>query len=194
VSVEVAGCYFDHFERWFPDRLVGREIFRDGVFGGSLQVLLYDRVFEGCRVFTTIGMAHVALAPLCEWMVVTDREWDAIPRVLAACAFSAMYEGWNGWGYGVRDIGTSDAAFAARTGKQHLYLTLPHSLPEYDFHRVSCGGREARVFQAIFVTEGELRYLSDHGIDAFEARMEREELDLYDPSRPEMRLDPPDAR
>jgi len=187
--VHLGECFFDHFERTFPDRLTGRRCYPLESFGRELQVLYYDRCFEDCRVFVTLGMTHAQLSPPSELMIVADGEWDAIPGVLASCALSIMTAGTSGWGHLVRDVPTSDPGFSSRIGKDHLYVTVPHALPEPEFFRVPCGeGVEGHVFQGVFVSSAEAQYLFAHGAKEFEDRICEEEVDLFSLLRPEMRL------
>lgn len=186
--VNLGECFFDHFERAFPGRLVGRKRYPLALTERELQVLYYDNCFDGCRVFVTLGMTHVGLSPPCELMVVADREWDAIPAVLAACVSSIMAARSSGWGYLVRDLDACDPGFVSRTGKRHLYVTLPHALPEKWFFRVDCGEVEGCVFQGLFVGAAEADYIVREGAESFEREMVREEVDVFAVMRDEMRL------
>lgn len=78
---------FDHYDRFFPNCLVDRALFtvrntKVQVLGGeqTVQVLIYDGVLEGARVFATFGLSRLALAPF-ELVVVADSEWDALPPI-----------------------------------------------------------------------------------------------------------------
>ena len=50
-------CYYNKYEKYFGG-LLSRSIFRQSDDEASIQILVYDNIFGGCRSFCSLGLTH----------------------------------------------------------------------------------------------------------------------------------------
>jgi hypothetical protein len=176
-------CYFDHFGRYFRAP-VAREVFAqasDEPDPPTIQILSYDNVFEGCRLFASLGLTHYAetVGEVAEIIVLADDAWEQIPGLMANVLFYMVQERMRiGWGMAIARLDNVDGAFTRRFGKSALYITRPFGLPK-GAEEVTCGGQRGSVYLGVFLEEAEYRLLLDHGAERLEAVLEASAVDPY---------------
>lgn len=173
-------CYFDHFTRYFQSP-VTREVFSQEPEEHAIQILAYDNVFDGCRLFASLGLSHYAeeLGKVAEIIVPVDDAWDAVPSLMANALFYMIQENMRiGWGVAIAGLGRVDSAFTGRFGKEALYLTNVYGLPDGS-EEVTCEGRRGSVYLGAFITDAEYRLFLDRGAEGLESAFERQRVDPY---------------
>jgi hypothetical protein len=178
-------CYFDHYER-FLKNLTGRHIFEQDGGSPSIQVLAYDKVFSGCRVFASLGLTHYSqeLGQIGEVVVVADDGWAELPFVLANALFYLIQHSISlGWGIAIGGIENISPGFVRSYQKHALYLTHPFGLPE-SFARVQCDGTQGYVYLGFFISKTEFDYFAMRGASQFEELLQSSRVDPYNLHRP----------
>jgi hypothetical protein len=173
-------AYYDHFQR-FLGSPTSRCVFSpiEGLY--SIQILGFENVFRGCRVFCSLGLSHYQefVKGVREVIVPCDAAWDLIPRAISNVLFYAIKEHMEvGRGIAVSGIETVCPEFVRLTGKSALYFTEPFGLPP-DFSSVRIPMTEGRVFLGIFISQGEYDYFCDNGAERFEEMLEAKGVDPY---------------
>lgn len=177
-------AYFDHFERYFrsPDRV---EVYRSEDHP-TVQVLEYDRVFEGCRVFATVGVSHFAkqLGGPAEVVVPVDGGYEAVSLLLGTAPVSLSHNRQPlARGSVLAGIEEVSPGFVRAFGKDALYFTEPYGLPE-EFGLVCHEGMHGRVYFGIFISRRELAVLDRVGAAEFETRFQGAHADPFALGRP----------
>lgn len=171
-------CYYDHYEKYFRT-LAGREIFRDRPERPSIQVLFFDGVFDGCRVFCSLGLSHYApeVSQVAEVFLGADDFWATLPTVLAnALFFMVQRKMAIGRGVAIAGLEAIDAEFVRQSGKTAFYITTPFGLPK-KFGKVDCDGTIGKIYQAFPISREEYAFFCDHGTEEFEDRLQEGEAD-----------------
>jgi hypothetical protein len=177
--------YFDHYERFFND-LADRSVFEQDPYSPSIQVLSYDRVFPGCRVFASLGLSHDAeeLGQVGEVMVPVDDGWADVPTLLANALFYMIQHRMPlGWGMAIDGIQNICRRFVRSHNKQALYLTNPFGLPE-GFAEVECREAKGRVYLGFFISQSEFELFAEQGASQFEDLLESKGVDPCSLNRP----------
>lgn len=182
--------YFDHYVKFIHDP-IEREVFRSAALPQKMQILAFDNVFAGCRVFCSIGLSHFpdAIGHLAELCVVADAGWDAIPQIMADVLFIACQHGLIlEPGAAIRGLRGRAPDFCAAFEKPALYLTEPSAMgfPEA-FGAVADGSGAGHVFLGIFISEAEYAFWQAEGEEAFERLLAEAEADPFDLRRPSVR-------
>jgi hypothetical protein len=89
----MADLYLDHYERYIGP-ISGREVFRAPGGEWSIQILAFDGVFRGCRVYCSLGLTRYSemIGEAVEVVLPVDPRWDIVPEVLANALFFAIEE------------------------------------------------------------------------------------------------------
>lgn len=177
-------CYFDHFVKFFGNPS-GRMVFEQDAASPSIQVLSFDNVFQGCRVFATLGLSHYAdeLGCLGEVVAPADGGWNEIPTVLANALFHMVQHRMRiARGVAVGGVGRIRPRFAMSSQKTALYLTSPFGMPT-GFEDVSCDGQIGQIYLGFLISEAELKYFAENGAEAFEDLIESKDVDPYNVMR-----------
>lgn len=164
--------FLDHYERFFPGCMAGRVSFRPSTTDTFLQILVYERVLAGAKVFATLGLSRLAdKANPYELIAVADSDWDLVPRLLAEVALELVrrYPKMS-WGPAITGLERVDPEFVARTGKSAAYVTAAHWFGE-EFGAFSCGPSRAVVWMVVFVTADEFAFIKARGPETFEERV-----------------------
>ncbi len=173
-------CYFDHFERLFRAP-VERAVFEQSADEPSIQVLSFDGVFGGCRVFATLGLSHypAELGRVAEVIVPVDSEWSAVPTLMANTFFHMIQTRQRiGRGVAISGLARIDPSFSHRAGKDALYFTDIYGLPAGS-ERVSCNGQSGGVYLGLFLSRVEYDLFRRRGAEGLEAAFERHAVDPY---------------
>jgi antitoxin YqcF len=178
-------CYFVHYERYF--RRPGRvRQYSQSPDQPNIQVLEYDKVLPGCRLFASVGLTHYAniVGGYSEVILPVDAGWDQVSEVLANALFYVVQNGMKmERGLVVGGIQNVRPEFARAFGKTALYFTNPFGLPE-GVGTVQYDQQVGRVYLAIFITQAEHDYLLKGGEEDFESMLESCRVDPYALHRP----------
>jgi hypothetical protein len=177
--------YLDHYERFFRSEPAEAPVFRGERGSPSIQVLSFDRVFKGCRVFATLGASHyqAELGGPWEIVCVVDAHFASVPLLLANAIQHAAAERLSLADR--RTIGSLeklDPAFVGATGKSAIYISTVHGLPPEFSEIADTPGVKLRG--AFFISADETRYLATNGWERFEERLEAGEVDPFSVCRP----------
>jgi hypothetical protein len=147
-----------------------------------------DRPREGVTAYSTIRLSdhpmrwgagefltRLELAGVC----VNNVEY--FPNVLASAAFSIMRSD------AVYHPGTVMPNYAHQSDGSstlpHLYLTAPF-LWENGLTTLDCGTKKVSWLLAMPISESEYSYLKEHGDQALERLLEKQDVDVSNPERP----------
>ncbi|MBX7136248.1 MAG: suppressor of fused domain protein [Fimbriimonadaceae bacterium] len=184
-------CYLDHFAKWFRAP-VARSVFEQGPYDPSIQVLSFDGVFEGCRVFATLGLSHYSadIGRVAEIVIPVDDEWAIVPGLVANVLFHMIQTRQHiGRGVAVSGLDRIDPSFCQRVGKRALYLTDIYGLPA-GAERVICDGQSGALYLGLFISRGEYEMFRRDGAEGLEGEFERRGVDPYSVGRPSAVVEP----
>ena len=177
--------YIDHYEQWFRAP-VTRRIYSQESDDHSIQILAYDRVFEGCRLFASLGLTHYAdeVGQVAEVYLPVDADWERAPAVFANALFYIVQEAMSiGRGVGIGGVGTLSPDFEREFQKEALYITNPFDLPD-GASVIECDGKQGRLYEAFFISKKEYDYFLMYGAEKFEDMIQERALDPYKLARP----------
>ena len=91
MNLPLGDCLLNHYERYMKAP-IDRRVFESERFGRSIQILAYDGVFEGCRVFASLGPGHFTqeLGGAFEVVCAIDDGWEQVPAILANTLFRVV--------------------------------------------------------------------------------------------------------
>jgi hypothetical protein len=178
-------AYLDHYESCFGD-FAAREVFIPHEHGPTIQVLTYDNVMRGCRVYTSLGLTHYAreVGGCGEALVCTApcTDW---PYILASALFYLVNARMKlGWGMVVGGIEVVAPDFVGRYEKPALYFSLPTTLFPDRVRRVRRAGTTGDLYLVTPITQPERDYFTAHGAVEFERLLERSGVDTLELDRP----------
>lgn len=177
--------YLDHYERFFRSEPTAAAMFPDEASGSSIQILTFDGVFKGCRLFATLGATHFQRELGGAWEVVccVDACFESVPALLAnAVLFAASKHRSLGERRAIGSLEQLDPDFVRTTGKSALYFSGVHSLPPEFVELTDTPG--ARMRGAIFISAAEAELNEREGWERFEERLEAADVDPFDVRRP----------
>lgn len=181
-------CYFDHFTRYFG-MPVGRETYQPNAAAPVIQILKYDGVFSGCRVFCSLGATHYSaeLHGIAEVLVVVDSGWDDSAFLLANVLFQLIQKPLAlRPGIVVSRLEKVRPGFVAQYQKVALYFTTLgtlYTLPK-EFAQVGCKGKEGALYVGYFISAAELAYWEKHEPKQFQQMLQSKHVDLLHLARP----------
>lgn len=183
--VEWGELYYDHYEKYLNSP-VKREIFQQNESLPTIQVLIYENVFAGCKLFCTLGLSHyrATLNGVGEICMAADGGWDEIPSILANVSFFLVQQRKKlGWGIGVGGVGKAVSSFANQFGKDSIYLTKPFCFPQ-GFYQVGQDQHHiGKMYLALPISPQEYSYFLDFGAHAIEELLEDAEVDPFNLKR-----------
>ncbi|MEO3946599.1 suppressor of fused domain protein [Gorillibacterium sp. CAU 1737] len=178
--------YYDHYSTYLREPS-NREVFTSSNDLPSIQVLMYENVFEECRVFNSLGFSKVEdiVGMNAEVSMVVDGAFDLTGYLLASALFVCIHNKIQmGRGIAIKGLEKLDQAFVQTYNKSAIYFTDPYAFPdEYRHVRTPTGEREGRVLLAFFITESECEYFTRYGADAFEDLLEEKDVDPFQVNR-----------
>jgi hypothetical protein len=178
-------CYLDHYEHYLKAPS-GNRTFNLVERAGTLQIFSYERIFDGCLVFSSFGLSRFGdtLGAVAEVVVPVDAGWDVVPEAIAGALGLMIERGMKPQrGLSLGGIDLVVPTFATRFGKVALYLTRLYGLPE-EFGLVRCGAAVGSVYLGMFLSQAENLYFIQHGADAFENAFQAFHVDPFHLERP----------
>jgi antitoxin YqcF len=173
-------CYYDHYVRYFGNP-VDREVFKQSPDLPSLQILMFDKVVSGCRVFATLGLTHYIdeIHGVRECFMPVDAGWDDAPEILANTLFFAIQNKLEVCrGLTVSGISNINAVFAETYDKEAIYIADPFGLPD-ELSVISCNGQVGELYVAMLISRSEHQFKIENGAQRFEDELERSQTDPY---------------
>lgn len=174
---------YDHYAR-FLGKPVARNVYRAAGIAGSIQVLQFDGVFSGCTTMATLGIGRMTAAYTGDFvevvMVVDDVAEDA-ERCLINTLFGVVEHGFpisEGTSVG-GPVGMQEAAIAD-TGKVAFYFAEPMPFPS----EFRAPDPEITIVLAIPIAAAEHEFVKRYGGEAFEERLEANNVDPFRIRRP----------
>lgn len=178
--------FFDHYERLFRKPKTAA-MFQSHPGAPRIQVLGFHCVYGGgARVFCTLGLTHYseAVGAPVELMLAVDEAFEDAQKALAnACFHAATHRIRIGVGSAIGGLQNVTPHLAARWGKSALYVTAPYNLPD-GAKDVPCGAEAGTLLMAVLISPAEHQFLQANGPAAFEAMLERAEVDPIHLARP----------
>lgn len=175
--------YYDHFERYLG-HVVEKEVFRKSDDKPSIQILTYENVFKGCKVFSSIGLSNYSCEIGCaaEVVLVADDGFNDCPDLLANILFYITNEKMQiKSGLSVKGIQRIRRSFSEKFDKHGLYFTAPFGFPD-EFNVISGvdeSDSDGSVFLAFFISEDEAGYVKELGAGKFEDLLEMCDADVF---------------
>jgi len=179
-------CYLDHFEKYLKKPQTRNTFDPHSEHDHSIQVLGYDGVFSGCRVFASLGLSHYpdSVGQVCEVVLPIDGGWDDAPKALANVLFYCVQQEMRVQpGLAVSGISRVFPQFAAAFGKEAMYFAQPYPFPK-GFEDVRCGDAPGKVYLAIMITRAEFSFLHSNGAQRLEQILEQKKVDPFTVHRP----------
>jgi len=181
-------CYFSHYHNLFRNP-IERRAFRQDSISQPIEILVYDDVFEGCRVFCSLGLTHYSsiIGTISEVLVAVDAGWNDIPFLLAHSLFYIIQQPIHfGPGVVIGGFEFVRPHFAEFFGKTAFYFTTAHTLstlPEA-FSYVSCRGKEGTLQVGYLISAKEYGFWLKQHSRRFEELLGQKQVDLLNLSRP----------
>lgn len=185
MNVNWGECYYDHYAK-FLGTPVERQVFRKDDQSPSIQILAYDGVFKGCRVFCSLGLTHYSseVSAVGEVVLPLDAGWEDVPSLLANVLFYIVQKPMSlGWGMSISGIDNISPEFTRAFNKTALYFTTPYGFPQ-DFNRVDCQTGVGDMYLAFFISASEHAFFTTHGAEQFENLLEVHNVDPFTLQRP----------
>lgn len=176
-------CIYDHFTRFLGEPFYG-EKFEQAPDAPSIQVLVFQDVFGGCRAFCSFGLSKYQhlLGEVAEVCIAVDDGWDETPDIFAATLFAIVQRQMHlrsGIAIYFRNWQSNFSEFATQFGKPAIYITVPPLNLPSEFGRIVCGNETAQLYLAFYISEGEYNYYVEHGADKFEDLLEARDVDVF---------------
>jgi hypothetical protein len=176
--IPFGAIYYDHFEK-FLGQAVNRKIFRQSEHQPAIQILEYDHVFDGGRVFCSLGLSHYSqeVDGVYEVYSLADDGWNLVPTVLANSLFACVQQRLPlGRGVCIGGIENVNPSFVHKFDKTAVYFTYPYGLPS-DFGKVSHRNAIGLILVGFFISEKEREFFAKNGAEQFENLLEMREID-----------------
>lgn len=177
-------AYLNHYERCFGE-FTEREVFHPNQDGPAIQVLTYDNVMRGCRVYASLGLTHYSedIRSVGEALVCTSPSRD-LPLILASSLFYLVQSRMElGWGMVVGGVDVVAPFFCEQYDKTALYFSLPTMFPEH-VRTVRKGNASGKLYLVTPITKAERDYFTNHGAVEFERMLGSSDVDTLELDRP----------
>ncbi len=171
----------EHYEKFlgvFEDCL----IFKSDEAMTSIQLLQYDKVFEGCKTYATIGLSRYAdiISDAYEVVMVVDDDAEVSGTILANVLFYIINNNVKlDNGTYIEGIKNINEEFSSRHNKNAVYFTEPYAFPD-EFSNIN---KEIKVCLAFFISEEECNFIRKNGCNKFEEYLEENNVDVMDINR-----------
>lgn len=127
-TVGVGEKIFDHYGKHFK-MPVERKIFEGHDGGPSIQILVYDKVVKGCKLYASLGLTHYKgeVGGLSEIVIVVDDGFDFIPALMANSLFYIIENRMKIVdGLSIKGIKNISKEFYSQSLKDCFYFTEPY--------------------------------------------------------------------
>jgi hypothetical protein len=177
--MDLGEAYLDHYERILGCSPNERWALSAG--DRVLQVLAYDGIFKGCRVFATLGLTHFRerLGSIVEVVAVADDGLAEVPKVLgSACLYLATEGQGFARGHAMSGLENIDAGFVRKFQKSAIYFCGLQGFP-VEFGTVCAGPDHGVVTAAMFISAAEFKALAALGRKRFEQVLAEQAVDPF---------------
>ncbi|WP_045519969.1 suppressor of fused domain protein [Neobacillus niacini] len=178
--------YYDHYNKFLGEPN-DREVFINNEELPSIQVLIYENVFEECLVYNTLGFSKYEeiVGDNVEVSMVVDGAFNSAGYILANALFYCISNRIEVVrGVAISGIENIDRAFVQKYDKNAGYLTEPFAFPEE--YRNVCNEtkyKNGRMLLAFFISQMEYEYFVKYGTDKFEELLEERNVDPFNVAR-----------
>lgn len=148
----------------------------------SIQLLQYDKVFDGCKVYASLGISKFSelIQNTCEVVMIVDDDYQNTCSILANVLFYIIKNNMSfGRGTYVEGIKNINQDFSFKHNKDAIYFTEPYAFPD-EFSDIS---KDVKMYLAFFISEKECNYIKKHGCEKFEDYLEENNVDIMDINR-----------
>jgi hypothetical protein len=185
--VNWGSAFYDHFAKYHGGEPKKRSIYKQSEETPSIQILRYENVFEGCTVFSSLGISNYVslLGTVAEASLVTDFAPDESESILANTLFHIINEKIEfGRGVSINGVSNINKEFSKAFDKNALYFTTPYAFPE-GYERVITPGAtgEGLIFLSFFISQREHEYFVANGAEKFENMLVDCNVDPFDLKR-----------
>ncbi len=151
------------------------------VFGDekrNVQMLIYNKIFDECLTVASLGISKY-LEGQFEVIMSVDSDFESAYTVLANAIFYMIQNQKNIYdGCLINGIENIDKSFFERHGKSAVYFTYPFCFPE-GFYK----NGEITFLLAFFISEEEVNFIKQNGVEAFEEYLEASNIDVFEIDR-----------
>ncbi|MCB2309240.1 suppressor of fused domain protein [Clostridium estertheticum] len=184
--IDYGELFYEHYTKFLGEPKK-RKTFRKSNEIPSIQILRYENVFEGCTVFTSLGLSRYEsiLGTISEVTLVTDCAFDESDEILANILFHCIDQKIKiGRGMSIAGIANINKEFSKMYQKNALYFTIPYGFPD-DYGSVKILGQinKGVVYQSFFISQKEHEFFVANGAEAFEDILEEKEVDPFELNR-----------
>jgi Suppressor of fused protein (SUFU) len=177
-------AYLEHYERCFG-QFVAREVFHPNQGGPVIQVLSYDNVIRGCRLYASLGLTHYCgeVQSVGECILCASQAED-LPIIMASSLFYLVQTRMElGWGMVVGGVDVVAPSFCAHYNKPAVYFSLPTLFPDR-VRTVRQGSETGSLYLITPITGAERAFFTTHGAVAFERLLADSGIDTLELNRP----------
>lgn len=178
--------YYDHYSK-FLGQPIDREININNEEMPSIQILIYENVFEECLVYSTLGFSKYedVVGENVEVTLVVDEGFRSVGYILANSLFYCIGNCIRiGRGVAISGIENIEKTFVQKYNKNAVYFTEPFGFPE-DFSNVltKSEDKNGKILLAFFISQSEYDYFVKFGTEKFEDLLEEKNIDPFQISR-----------
>ena len=177
---KIGELFLNHFEKYLS-KFANAEIFASDDGFHRLQIISYLNVFEGCVMFASFGLSkcYEKYKKYIEVYSVIDSPPEEFSYLMSSVLLSAIENKFVlKRGTAIRGLSRVSSQFVEKYNKQAIYFTRPHILPE-EFRSVKSLEANSEIFQIIFITDDEYKYIIENGVDKFEVLLDSSDIDVF---------------
>jgi antitoxin YqcF len=177
---DIGAGIFDHYQRHLGVAVVSESFSLEET--NTLQVLRYERVFDGCQTYASLGYCRYGRERQ-EIVLVAEGSWSELPGLLARVLLTLgthQQEIVEGFSFGGLD--KLAPSFVKETKKGALFFTSPFLFPT-EFQRLRVDNLDVKILMAIPIDADEHRYSVENGPAALELLFDQADIDPFDVRR-----------
>lgn len=175
----IAEMLLSHYEEFLGNYSSGKLYkFKEGA---SIQVLEYEKVFEGCKTYVSFGVSNFSghIHNKCEIVLNVDNDFDRASCIFANVLMYLIENKVHFYkGSYIGGIAAFNEDFCAEHKKAGIYITEAYPFPK-EF--LLCD--DIKIYMCFFISNEELEYLKKYGSDRFEDYLEEKEIDVMELNR-----------
>jgi len=145
----------------------------------------YDCPYEGVTSYGSVGLSNRdqfsgSLPVRVEILAACASSADFIDNLVASCVFDSLKNGTNiVYGAVIRDLAVQ---YNASSTLKHVTFVSPFLWN--DLNKVDLSGKTIHFLLMLPISDAELDYLAECGIDALEKTFDEKQIDIFDINRP----------
>lgn len=143
-----------------------------------------NRPDVGLTTYSTIGLSEYPIEIVdrqgreirVDFIGMCTSEFTSFPNILASCAFNIIKDHYS-YTPGMVNMNVIDDYYK-NLEMRHIYYTIPSYWEDLQGHLID--GHIVNWLFAIPISDNELDYLNENGVDAFEDLLESNDTEVYD--------------